>query len=473
MQRTPQLRTESLPYVVGGMVTGLMLLGCGMMPLFDPSEAQHAESARELLQNLPSLIPSFNGAPSASTPPLSIWIQALVFSVFGESELFARLPAALATGGTAALIVRTGLTLLQPATAAFTGLAFGLCLQTQFCGRAATADAPALFFSTAALHLAAQLANATSTRRTLPLLILSLSACFLTIGPRAVATAIPMILLAVSIVSLRHRRQLVAATVTSVIPVLLWTIYATGKTGISWMESLSAQSPFQFSNLAITDYLRALPFQSAVLLAGVLPFAHLLPDGFRALRSHTASPNLARFFALSALVPLAVFTLAPVKHPAHVLPALPGLLLVAGLGAESRGLSTAKWFSLMKYTAMALVLILFLAPIGIRRFSATYNVVAHLRELARTGSAAAICGTYQEPSLVWEIRKTTNAFPSRLAPSELVEWLKGPGVRIAVCTKEAAAEAGVNTPAKVADGISLRDGTRVHLGVLTAADLPR
>jgi hypothetical protein len=85
----------------------------------------------------------------------------------------------------------------------------------------------------------------------------------------------------------------------------------------------------------------------------------------------------------------------------------------------------------------------------------------------------AICGTYQEPSLVWEIRKTTNAFPSRLAPSELVEWLKGPGVRIAVCTKEAAAEAGVNTPAKVADGISLRDGTRVHLGVLTAADLPR
>jgi hypothetical protein len=54
-----------------------------------------------------------------------------------------------------------------------------------------------------------------------------------------------------------------------------------------------------------------------------------------------------------------------------------------------------------------------------------------------------------------------------------VEWLKGPGVRIAVCTKEAAAEAGVNTPAKVADGISLRDGTRVHLGVLTAADLPR
>ena len=210
-----------------------------------------------------------------------------------------------------------------------------------------------------------------------------------------------------------------------------------------------------------------------MLLAGVLPFAHLLPDGFRALRSHTASPNLARFFALSALVPLAVFTLAPVKHPAHVLPALPGLLLVAGLGAESRGLSTAKWFSLMKYTAMVLVLILFLAPIGIRRFSATYNVVPHLREMARTGSAVAICGTYQEPSLVWEIRKTTNAFPSRLAPSELVEWLKGPGVRIAVCTKEAAAEAGVNTPAKVADGISLRDGTRVHLGVLTAADLPR
>lgn len=122
---------------------------------------------------------------------------------------------------------------------------------------------------------------------------------------------------------------------------------------------------------------------------------------------------------------------------------------------------------------MVLVLILFLAPIGIRRFSATYNMVPHLREFARTGSSAAICGTYQEPSLVWEIRKTTNAFPSRLAPNELTEWLKGPGVRFAVCTREAAAEAGMNAPAKVAEGISLRDGTRVRLTVLTAADLPR
>lgn len=473
MESPPQLRSDYLPSIVGGMVTGLMLLGCGMMPLFDPAEAEHAETARELVQNLPSFIPSFNGAASPSTPPLSIWIQGLFFSLFGESELVARLPSALATGATAALIVRTGLTLLQPATAAFAGLAFGLCLQTQFCGRAATADAPALFFATAALHFAAQLANSAGTRRTLPFLMLSLSACFLTIGVRALATAIPITLLAVSIAYPRIRWQIATTTLASTIPALIWMRFTCAQSGVSLTDAISAQSPFQFAASSILDYLRALPFQSAVLLAGVLPFAHLLPDGFRALRSRTTSSDVARFFALSALVPLTVFTLSPVKHPAHVLPALPGLLLIAGLGADFRGMLSTSWFSLMKFTTVTLVLILFLAPIGIRRFSATYNAIPHLREIARTGSEAAICGEYQEPSLIWEIRKTTNAYPRRLAPNELAEWLKGPGVRFAVCTRDAAAVAGISAPSRVAEGISLRDGTRVQLGVLTASDLPR
>lgn len=473
MQPTPQLRTEFLPYVIGAMVTGFMLLGCGMIPLFDPQEAQHAESARELLQNLPSLIPSWNGTASAATPPVSIWLQAMVFALFGESELVARLPAALATGATAGLIVQTGFSLLQPATAAFTGLAFGLCLQTQFCGRAATADAPALFFATAALHLAARFAQSKGTRHALPLLILSLSACFLTIGIRALATAIPIALLALSIVARTVRLRLIAAAGASLIPALAWTIYASTQTNAPWAELLTAQSPFHFSVVSMTDYLRALPFHAAVLLAGVLPFAHLLPDGFRMLRTAVATRDIARFFALSVMVPLALFTLAPEKHPAQVLPSLPGLLLLAGLGAETRGMSTSRWFTLIKFTAVTLVLILFLAPIGIRRVSATYNLVPHLREIARTGSAAAICGKYQEPSLIWEIRKTTSAYPSRIDPEEIVAWLKGSGVRFVICTEEATNEAGLTAPSKVADGISLRDGTRVRLNVLTAADLPR
>jgi hypothetical protein len=75
--------------------------------------------------------------------------------------------------------------------------------------------------------------------------------------------------------------------------------------------------------------------------------------------------------------------------------------------------------------------------------------------------------------LIWEIRKTTSAYPSRIAPEEIVAWLKGSGVRFVICTEEATNEAGLTAPSKVADGISLRDGTRVRLNVLTAADLPR
>jgi 4-amino-4-deoxy-L-arabinose transferase-like glycosyltransferase len=475
MDQTTQLRSELVPYMIGGMVGGLMLLGCGMMPLFDPLEAQHAESARELLQNLPSLIPSFNGKPIAETPPLSIWMQSAFFAVFGESELSARLSAALACGATAGLIVRIAQRLLQPVTAAFTGLAFGLCLQMQFSGRAGTSDAIGLFFATCALHFALQpvALRVALSRRNLLSLALSLGGCFLSVGFRAIASVIPICLFALASPDASSRRKRLIACGLSFAPWLGWLLFVSSKSGTSLAFLMSRHNPFDLADFSASTYIQGLPFYGATLLAGMLPFAHFIPAGIRSANAHGSEEKPNILLLLNALTPLALFTLAPEKHPSYILPSYPALMILAGVGAEARQTTTGTWFNLIKFTAVFLVLALFLTPIAVRRFSATYNLVPHLRETARAGSEAALCGSYSEPSVIWEIRKTTASYPETVSTDNLISWLKGPGVRFAVATLEAARDAGIAEPAKRAEGVSLRDGTRVRLCVLTPADIPR
>ncbi|MEO8482982.1 MAG: glycosyltransferase family 39 protein [Acidobacteriota bacterium] len=59
-------------------------------------EAHYAQLTREMLRTGSWLVPTLNGAPFIDKPILFHWLQALAFSVFGESEFSAGLPSALA-----------------------------------------------------------------------------------------------------------------------------------------------------------------------------------------------------------------------------------------------------------------------------------------------------------------------------------------------------------------------------------------
>jgi 4-amino-4-deoxy-L-arabinose transferase-like glycosyltransferase len=74
-------------------------INLGTSSIWDASEAFYAETPREMIVSGDYLAPHFNFEPRAQKPPLTYWIVAISYKVFGISEFALRLPGALAAVG--------------------------------------------------------------------------------------------------------------------------------------------------------------------------------------------------------------------------------------------------------------------------------------------------------------------------------------------------------------------------------------
>jgi 4-amino-4-deoxy-L-arabinose transferase-like glycosyltransferase len=70
-------------------------IGLGSSSLWDSNEAFYAETPRRMIETGDFVNPSFNGQPRFNKPPLSYWVVASFYKVFGVSETIERLPIAL------------------------------------------------------------------------------------------------------------------------------------------------------------------------------------------------------------------------------------------------------------------------------------------------------------------------------------------------------------------------------------------
>ncbi len=77
----------------------LRLLGIIEYPLHDPTEARYAEIPRLIIETGNWIMPPFDyGVPFWGKPPLTFWMTALSFELFGYSNFAARLPVFLLAG---------------------------------------------------------------------------------------------------------------------------------------------------------------------------------------------------------------------------------------------------------------------------------------------------------------------------------------------------------------------------------------
>ena len=67
----------------------------GLRDIWDIDEGMHAAIAQTMLLSGDWVTPVFNGEPFFDKPALFNWLNAISFSLFGFTELAARLPAAL------------------------------------------------------------------------------------------------------------------------------------------------------------------------------------------------------------------------------------------------------------------------------------------------------------------------------------------------------------------------------------------
>jgi 4-amino-4-deoxy-L-arabinose transferase-like glycosyltransferase len=110
------LAAAILPYFVG----------LGATSIVDANEAYYAETPREMLEAGDCLNPAFNYEPRFNKPPLSYWVVAFFYRMFGVSLWSARLPIALG----AMVILATAFVLGRVAFSTEAGLIAALTLAT-------------------------------------------------------------------------------------------------------------------------------------------------------------------------------------------------------------------------------------------------------------------------------------------------------------------------------------------------------
>ena len=147
------MTARSQGLVVAAVAARVLLPNLGTPPLWDDDEPRNAACSLAMHATGDWIVPTFNGRLRVEKPALVNWLHMAGFAVAGVNETGARLGSALLTIATCLLVWRIGTALFRPAAGCWAGIVMATCLWTGVGGRAATPDAPLVFFTTLALWL--------------------------------------------------------------------------------------------------------------------------------------------------------------------------------------------------------------------------------------------------------------------------------------------------------------------------------
>ena len=125
------------------LVASIVSLAAGIVatPFWDEDEPRFAAIARTMVETGDWIVPRFNDELAVDKPVLMHWAMAAAYTLFGTSEIAARLPAAVATLLTALALLRAGTRWFDSTTGIIAALAYVGCLLVGIEAHAATPDA--------------------------------------------------------------------------------------------------------------------------------------------------------------------------------------------------------------------------------------------------------------------------------------------------------------------------------------------
>ncbi|CAG9166257.1 Undecaprenyl phosphate-alpha-4-amino-4-deoxy-L-arabinose arabinosyl transferase [Cupriavidus pinatubonensis] len=327
-----------------GLALVLWIATLSVRPLYEPDEGRYAEVPREMYVSGDWITPRLNGIKFFDKPPLQYWATASAYELFGPSEWTARVWSAL-VGLFGALVAWWAARSLYgsqigfAAALALTGAPLwilGSNLTTTDIGVGALLGSAVLVFAVAFQK---------SDSRLYPMVWLLVGLAFLAKG--LIAVVLPAAtLLAYACLTRQYARFLSARF-------WRWSLLAL-LVSTPWLVIVSLRNPEflnyffiheHFARFSSSIHERDKPFWFfiVVTLAGVLPFAGLLP------RTFALNPRYARisrsfdsrlFLSLWVLVVLVFFSLSKSKLPLYILPAFPPLAVLIAQGAMSAAPST-------------------------------------------------------------------------------------------------------------------------------------
>ncbi|WP_457639858.1 ArnT family glycosyltransferase [Persephonella sp.] len=118
-----------------------------------PNEAFYAESAREMLENKNFLDIYFNYEPRFNKPPMTYWLVAFSYMLFGVNEFATRLPIVLTAIGSNILVYLIGKELYGRTVGLLSAGVMAFSFQFVINSRYASPEVPLTFFFTLTLYL--------------------------------------------------------------------------------------------------------------------------------------------------------------------------------------------------------------------------------------------------------------------------------------------------------------------------------
>lgn len=374
------------------------LYGNGAISLWDRDEPRFAQASREMLEAGNHLVPSLQGVPRFDKPILTYWLMELAYAVFGVNEFAARFFQALLGAASCALTVLFGTALFSPRVGILAGLLLATSPQMVVVSKAATADAPFLFFILLALYAFVQIYMGSRRLEWFCLLYGGLALATLTKGPAGAAlitcTILGFLLISREMRVLRDLRVPGGLLLFFLIvgPWFLAANLATGwgffTRGILYHTVERALRPFEGHAGPFFYY----PF---ALLIGFFPWSPFLPQALRVL---FPLERRSRFLLAWAGVTIGLFTLARTKLPHYILPMYPAAcLIVAALLvpalAEGKELLQLRWGKITVWLlgllpAILLPLLLFATrKVGFEQEAAGMAIIGILLVVMGAGSA--------------------------------------------------------------------------------------
>lgn len=339
-------------WFVAGTAMCVLLFRLGGPALWDDDEPKNAACSLAMLDSRDWVVPTFNGRLRVEKPPLVNWVQVGGFTVCGPNETGARIGSALLTIGTCLLTWRIGLRQFGPTCGLLGGLAMASCVWTAVGGRAATPDAPLLFFTTLGLFLFARGSD-------FPARVPSISAWYAmgigascgaaTLAKGPVGLVLPLTaFLAYAVWRTRSfRRADCMAAIRGIRPLIIimsaaavaapWYVWVAIRTDGEWLRGfLLVHNVGRFA-APMEGHSGSILYYPAVVAVGLFPWsivlAAMLAHAVFLMRSPSAGGRRAPLELLTCWTAawIGFFSCSGTKLPGYIWPAYPALAIATGL----------------------------------------------------------------------------------------------------------------------------------------------
>ncbi|MEZ6093589.1 MAG: glycosyltransferase family 39 protein [Pirellulaceae bacterium] len=328
----------------GVFLFGWFIVARGLdYPLFEPDESRNAQIALNITQTGEWMSLKLAGEPYWDKPPLTAWLMAASYQIFGVSEFSTRLPGNLAAMATIMMVFGIGRRLVGNRAAAMGAGCLALSVGFVACGRYVTMDSILTCLATATLGFAylatrgkrfqGQMWMASAIAGALGLLAK---------GPVVVVVTLPVLvaqhLLTGNRMLLYWQRWL---TYSAIVLVVAGPWYlATALVHPDFLEYFFWKHHVMRFSEAF-NHNEPWWYYVPVLFLVMFPASYLLPSVGRWIWSNQPEWSRTRsldvgFLVLSAGWVLLFFSCAEAKLPTYILPAFPALALLMGVMLEQR-----------------------------------------------------------------------------------------------------------------------------------------